>query len=153
MGKRKNRRVQDDLEMYTGMIRLYEGDPKKDKPIEDMMIERFPATSMSNAQQCLINFAQNWLDENGIESGGCRILFCHLDDEVPANVPGSQQVTALHAVERGDRNPVRQARKEGAKPAYVPYKCPVVAACSARYIGSYDDSSEFIHIKKEVSSP
>lgn len=145
--------VADDLVMYTGIVRLYRGDPRKNEAIEDMMVERFPATSPANAQQCLMNFAHNWFNENGIEEGGCQILLCHPDDDLPATGKAAQPTTVANIVDRGEQNPVRAARKEKNPPAFVAFSCPVVGLCSTRYSGEYDTGSGSIYVKKEVVKP
>lgn len=154
MGKKKNSPT-DDLEMYTGLVRLYTGDPQKAQAIEDMMIERFPATTSANAQQFLIMRAKQWLRENGYPNGGVRVLYCRLDDEEPAKA-GRSTRTAWDAVNQptpdADTNPVRKERRK-VEAAYVAYKCPIVQTCSTRFVGRYDAVSGYINTSKEETTP
>lgn len=131
MGKKKDK---NDIEMYSGLVRLFTG-PNSTVPVEDMSVERFPATSLGNAHAFLIQCARQWLDDNGYnDRGGMRVLYCAPDN------------AGLLKPARG-KNLVTVPRQKTHRPARPAYACPVVQLCSTRYTGSVDWLSRTTYIQ------
>lgn len=146
MGKKQDKPKEGkDIQMYTGTVRLYSAAGQKD-PVEDMMIERYPATSIGNAHAFLIEAARQWLDENGYGPGsGCQVLHCGLDGE-----PVKAQ---LNHVAQAPRNVSKhQHAPNNPKPsnkAWKAYSCPIVALCEDRFEGKVDRASNTIFLREE----
>lgn len=134
----------DDIQMYSGHIRMF-GGPGYTEALEDMAIERFPATSQANARAFLIQAGRTWLDENGLpQSGGIQIMYCGLDGEKRANS------TALAAVTKPTVTGTQQpAAVSPVAKTYRAFKCPIVSLCNTKFVGSYDHFSDTLLIEKE----
>jgi hypothetical protein len=135
----------NDIQMYSGLVRMFGGLNYTD-PLEDMMIERFPATSEGNARQFLISAARQWLDDSGLEQkGGIQIMYCGFDGQ-PA--PSSKAVAVVH---KGGRPAVAALSKttNAVSTVYRAFKCPIAALCKATFVGRYDHFADTLIIHEE----
>jgi hypothetical protein len=135
----------DDIQMYSGLVRMFGGLNFTD-PLEDMMIERFPATSESNARMFLISAARQWLDDSGLEQkGGIQIMYCGLDGQ-PA--PSSKVLAVVH---KGGRPNVAARTKttDAVSTVYRAFKCPIATLCKTTFKGRYDHFADTLIIHEE----
>lgn len=131
-----------DIQMYSGVVRLYEG-PGFAKPVEDMAVERFPATSKSNAHLFLINAGRQWLDDAGHKnSGSIEVLYCGLDG-VKETKPKTPVIVGAASKPRYKQPPAPVAN------AYTAFKCPIVSLCKVKFSGKFDHTADTMLIQQE----
>jgi hypothetical protein len=139
-----------DIQMYSGHVRLYAG-PNNSQAIEDMVVENFPASSLGNAHAFLVQVARDWLDDNGHQDrGGMKILRCSLEGQEAE--PQTGTTNALAIVERNNVRKERRKNKDKL-PTFAPYKCPIVALCTTRFVGTFNKDVGIITVKQEEAKP
>ena len=137
MGKRKHKQVGNDLELYTGIVRMWTS--PDDPNVEDMSVERFPATGMGNAHAFLVQCARAWLDDNGFAKGGLKIMYCAREGE---SLSTSKDLVVVNKPHKKDKSQYKGR-------VYKPYQCPIVALCTSRYKGIWGGDKHTIFLTEE----